>query len=112
MVKLRQCPVVHTVEAHMCAFGMRARDRHGEGFAMKPTRFLTNSIEKAKALNKKCPGGHRHVHLMEGRARAAAIYPKHLCRTVCRATLSQARVDASDLFCMECVRCGGDDTAA
>ena len=85
MMKLRNCPAVHTVEAHMCAFGMRSKDKHGEGFAMNPTRFLTNSIEMAKALNRRCLGGHRHVHLMEGQVRAAAIYPKELCRTVCKA---------------------------
>ena len=43
------------------------------------------------------------MHLMEGRAKAAAIYPKGLCQAVCRGTLSQARNDASDLLCMECI---------
>ena len=65
----------------------------------------------AKTLNRRCPGGHRHVHLMEKRARAAAVYPKELCRAVCKATLCQARTDASDLLCVECVKCddGNDE---
>ena len=91
MTKLRECPAVYTAEAHMCAFGMQSRDRHGPGYAKKPTRFLTNSVVSAKALSRRCPNNHRHVHLMEGRARAAAIYPQELCRTICRATLEQAK---------------------
>ena len=43
------------------------------------------------------------MHLMEGRARAAAIYPKQLCMTVCKATLSQAKMDAVDMVCVECI---------
>ena len=32
MVKLRNCPAVHTVEAHMCAFGMRSKRQARRGF--------------------------------------------------------------------------------
>ena len=46
---------------------------------------------------------------MEGRARAAAIYPQELCRTICRATLEQAKADAGDLMCIKCVDTGDDD---
>jgi hypothetical protein len=76
MTKLRNCPAVYTAEAHMCAFGMQSKDKHVPGYAKKPTIFLTNSMMSAKALGRICPGNHRHVHLMEGRARAAAIYPQ------------------------------------
>ena len=86
MDKLRKMPMVYTAEGHMCAYGMTSTDQRGPGFVKKPTRFLTNSIEAAKALSKRCPRGHRHVHLMEGRARAAAVYPPELCRTMCKAT--------------------------
>ena len=99
---LAESPLVHSVVAHQCAFGLKSRDKRGEGFAKKPTRFLTSSIELAKTLDRQCPGGHRHVHLVEGRARAAAIYPPGLCKAVCKGTLRQARMDASDMFCIEC----------
>ena len=103
MTKLRNYPAVYTAEAHMCAFGMQSKDKHGPGYAKKPTRFLTNSTMSARALSRRCPDNHRHVHLMEGRARAAAIYPQELCRTICRASLEQAKADAGDLVCIQCV---------
>ena len=102
-------PEVYAVNAHMCAFGMKSKDERGEGFAKKPTKFLTNSGEMARALNRQCPGDHRHVHLMAGRARAAAIYPKELRVTVCKATMRQATVDAGNLACMKCVDKGDGD---
>ena len=109
MRKMVEMPEVHVVNAHMCAFGMKSKDERGEGFAKKPTKFLTNSGEMARALNRQCPGDHRHVHLMAGRARAAAIYPKELCVTVCKATMRQATVDAGNLACMKCVDKGDGD---
>ena len=72
MTKLRNCPAAYTAEAHMCACSMQSKDKHGPGYAKKPTRFLTNVIMSAKALSRRCLENHRHVHLMEGRARSAA----------------------------------------
>ena len=109
MLDMRHRPGVYTAEAHMCAFGMMSKDKHGPGYAMKPTRFLTNSVAMMKALSRRCPGHHRHVHLMEGRARAAAIYPQKLCRAVCRATMEQAKMDAGDLACMPCSDSDGEE---
>ena len=88
---------------------MQLKDKHGPGYAKKPMRFLTNSIKTAKALNKKCLGNHRHVHLMEERTRAAAAYPQELCRIICCATLEHATADAGDLMCIRCVDDEGDD---
>ena len=66
-----------------CGSGIQCKDKEGEGFAMKPTTFLTNSLEMQKTLSRKCvKGQHRHVHLMEGRASAAQVYPKGLCRAI------------------------------
>ena len=96
MTNLRNCAAVYT------AFGMQSKDKHGPGYAKKPTRFLTNSIMSAEALSRRCPCNQRHVHLMEGRARAAAVYARELCRTICRATSEQAKVDARDLMCIRC----------
>ena len=109
MAKLREYPAVYTTEAQMCAYGMKSKDKHGLGYAKKPTRFLTNSVVSARALSQRCPGNHRHVHLIEGRARAAAVYLQELCRTICRATLEQAKADAGDLMCIRCVDDADDD---
>ena len=63
--------------ADLCMFGLTSSDRDGEAPAKKPTRFMTNSLEVFKILDKKCVGScARHVHLMDGRAKAASIYPR------------------------------------
>ena len=46
----------------------------------------------------KCRGEHRHVHLMAGRARAAAHYPAKCCKALCKGMRRQAKVDASGLL--------------
>ena len=82
---LSRTPRVYLVKADMCQFGMKSRDAEGEGWAKKPTTFMTNSLEMFKTLSKRCtPGTHRHVPLMEGRAKAAALYPKGICQAVLR----------------------------
>ena len=88
---LMRQPEVKVARADLCMFGLRSRDRIG---AKKPTRFMTNSLEVYKLLDRKCDGScARHVHLMEPRANAAAIYPRKLCRTVLQGTARQMRVD-------------------
>ena len=70
---------------------------------------MTNSREMFRTLSKKCtPGSHRHVPLMEGRARDAAIYPRGLCRAILRGTIRQARVDKGNLASMACTGDGAD----
>ena len=64
--------------------------------------MLTNSVGLKNALGKKCPGCPRHVQLVEGRARAAQVYPKELCRAVTRGIIEQARLDTADMFSIEC----------
>ena len=73
---------VYTVEVHMCAYDLRAEDEHGEGLVMKPTRLLTNVKPIAENLTGRCCGGHRHVHLVGGRARGAAANPQKFCEAV------------------------------
>jgi len=60
--------------------------------------LLTNSAEVDRAMGVKCNGGHRHVHLMAGRARAAAHDPAKFCRALCKGMRRQARVDASGMM--------------
>ena len=67
------------VTLHMCAYGMRSTDAHGDGLVYKPTSLATNSQTVADMVVRRCTGGHRHVHLMAGRARAASAYPVALC---------------------------------
>ena len=61
---------------------MTSSDAEGEGLVRKTTRLLTNSEEIVQATHHRCIGGHRHIHLVSGRAKAAARYPDQLCRAM------------------------------
>ena len=72
------------VRLDMCRYGMTSCDQDGVAPVYKPTRLLTNVGPIAEIMAKTCLGGHRHVHLISGRAKAAAIYPQALCRQMIR----------------------------
>ena len=86
------------VELDQCEFGLLSEDELGKAPAKKPTSLLTNSVEVYRTMSVKCRGGHRHVHLVAGRARAAAHYPAKFCRALCKGMKRQARVDASGMM--------------
>ena len=79
LVRLRETEGVESVVVHMCQFGLTASDGDGPGLAKKPTRILTNMKCLAEMINRKCQGGHRHVNLMDGKAKAAATYTEAFC---------------------------------
>ena len=81
---------------HMCQFGMTSNigGKGSElGPVLKPTGFMTNSPCIASQLARVCPGDHKHVHLVGGRAAGAAIYPPGLCRAICRGLAAQLHED-------------------
>ena len=90
---------VYTAVSHMCRFGMTAPRGDGtEGPVMKPTRWLTNAPCVADELEAmKCTKDHDHVTLLDGKAKAAQVYPPALCRTIVRGLSRQLRQDISDL---------------
>ena len=45
----------------------------------KATGFMTNSSCIAQRLNKKCNKSHKHIVLVNGRAKQAEVYPVDLC---------------------------------
>ena len=59
-----------------------AEDILGEGLAMKPTTILTNMPSIASGVNYWCTGGHKHVHLVSGKAKGAAKYTYEFCRAI------------------------------
>lgn len=73
---------VFVVQSPMCYWHMLAEDMQGVGHVRKETQYLTNSRELAKRLNKVCEGNHRHVHLINGRARQAQVYPPKLVKAI------------------------------
>ena len=100
MIELLMRPGSTRVETHMCRFGMESCDHVGPGKVLKPTYFATNSECIAEELDKKCfnrdgQDDHRHVPLINGRARAAQIYPRELCRAICSGFKKQAGRDQS-----------------
>ena len=94
-------PNVEIVEGPMCRWKMVGRDASGEGRIRKPTYWMTNSPELAETLRGVCtndlPGAkrerHRHIHLVNGRAKMARIYPPALVRAVLRALKRQMKAD-------------------
>lgn len=73
---------VFVVQSPMCYWRMLAEDMQGVGHVRKETQYLTNSAELAKRLNQVCEGNHRHVHLINGRARQAQVYPPKLVKAI------------------------------
>ena len=98
VVRLLENPAVTLVQAHMCRFGMETVDDKisgSVGLVKKPTGFMTSSPCIAAELEKQCDGSHKHIHLVGGRAAAAAIYPEALCQAICRGFIRQKKQDAS-----------------
>ena len=99
VMKLMRLPGVIRVNADQCAFGLVTEVDGVKKAAKKPTGFLTKSWCVARELDRKCPGGHEHFSLIEGRAHDAAIYPKPLCVAVCRSIEQQTEYDKKNMCC-------------
>lgn len=78
--KLRELKGVYEMVFDQCDFGLCSVDESGVGLYKKPTRVLTNVKGLEEFLAKRCGGGHRHIHLLDGRAKGAAKYPELLCK--------------------------------
>ena len=78
-------PGVTAVRCDQCLFGQVAIDASGwVGPARKATGFLTNDRFLAKELDKRCYGGHEHVQLLNGTAKASEVYPPRLVAAILR----------------------------
>ena len=53
--------------------------------------WRTNSEELANVLDGECDGSHRHVHLVNGRARSAQVYPPKLVAAILRGIKKELR---------------------
>ncbi len=54
---------------------------------------MTNSYHIHMQLNRRCTKDHRHVVLLNGRAKHAAIYPDKLCEAICQGLSKQLKHD-------------------
>jgi len=96
--ELMALPGVKKVSGPMCRWEMKAEDANGVGYVRKETEWLTNCPELAKVLEGVCSNNegrtwHRHVHLVGGRAAAAAEYPPKLVAAVLKALRKQLIAD-------------------
>ena len=80
--KVLKLPNVQKITGDMCAFGIVQEDESGTALIKKPTGLMSNSRCIINRLNKKCTGGHRHILLVNGRARIAQVYPDGLCKEI------------------------------
>ena len=95
-------PEVDATTIHMCAYGMKSEDDKGEGLVKKATRIMSSSPEVLKRVEARCSnedGGpqHRHVHLIQGRAKAAQVYPRALGINICEGIAAQKKLDSLGL---------------
>jgi len=81
------------VLADQCQHGLETMKGDKEAAAMTPTGFMTNSPQIAKALSRRCRGGHEHIVLLDRRAGPAAEYPEELCRAICMGLQEQMKAD-------------------
>ena len=102
MKMLKRQGVVRVV-GDQCRYGFMSSDGHREGPARKRTGFMINSPCVAKTLDLQRPNQkgqvvHGHVVLINGRAKAAQVYPPKLCRAVCEGLIEQLEVDRKGQF--------------
>ena len=96
--ELRKDPRVYEVTGPMCRWKMESSDAWGKGLVKKETRWLTNSRHIAAILSGVCSNvegktWHRHVNLINGRARSAQVYPPLLVRGILEALRNQLAED-------------------
>ena len=77
----------------MCMFDMWQKDNQGRARVKKATGFMTNAECIAERLRVKCKGLHRHITLINGRAKAAEVYPDKLCREIVLGLIEQMESD-------------------
>ena len=97
-----------------CRYGLTSSDGHREGPARKRTSFMTNSPCIVKKLSLRCPNSrdykvHDHVVLINGRAKAAQVYPPALCRAVCVGLNEQIEADRKGRFLIANINANGQD---
>ena len=54
---------------------------------------MTNARCIANRLERKRTGMHRHVVLLNGKAKAAEVYPEELCKEIVKGLIEQMEVD-------------------
>ena len=93
---LARHPLSKVVVADQCRYGLvtpSADDPTKMLPAMKPTKFLTNSVMMASQLNLRCRRDHKHQPLVSGRCKDASYCPAPLVRAILKGIAQQAEHD-------------------
>ena len=86
--KLWSIDGMRCVRCDQCQFGMTSVDcAENVGRACNATGFMTNDEYVAEAVNRRCFGGHDHVQLLSGRAKACQKCPPLLVAAILRCVL-------------------------
>ena len=95
------CPDVIEVNSNMCQFGMKTKYEGKVGLVSKATKYLTNSPEVAKRLDKRCSQeckeSQLHLPIWGARAKEAQCYPMELCKAVTAGILAGTRLAATNM---------------
>ena len=88
VVEFMMRPEVDAAVLLMCAYGMTSTEDIGDGLVKKPSRMISLSPVVRRRIEARCSneiGGHqhRHVRLVQGRAKAAQVYPRELGMKIC-----------------------------
>ena len=90
--RMMKRPDTIEVLSNMCRFGMATERKGEEGLVSKATRFLPDSPEVAKRLNKRCDEEcrkTRRIAVWGSRAKDAQYDPPGLCRAVAEGVEAQ-----------------------
>ena len=93
---------------------MVSEDEKGEAPVKKGHCLMSSSGEVLKRVDRRCSnevgqGSYRHVHLIQGRAKAAQVYPGDLAVSICEGIAEQKRIEAlgitpRDVMSVESIR--------
>ena len=83
-----------------CRFGLTTTDKDGkDGPARKRYVLISSSWAVIDELHGTCDGLHEHHnHLIDGRAKEAAIYQPRLCRAISRGIIRQHMIDETGSY--------------
>ena len=95
-------PEIGSVVLHMCGFGLVAEDKKVEALVEKGTRVMSSLGEVLKPVDRRCSSEvgqdpRRHVHLIQGRAGQAQVYPRLSGEQLCEGVAARKRFDSLGL---------------
>jgi len=94
VLKMLAMPGVGKVLTDLCMFGHRDQDKLGNQMPIqKKMGFASNAPELLKKLERKCSRDHPHGCLLDGRAKASAVYPPELCQAIVEGFHAQMAAD-------------------